>query len=322
VIHAAGILDDGVLAQLDWARFSRVMAPKVAGAWNLHTLTEGMDLDFFVLFSSVASVLGSPGQGNYAAANAFLDALAHFRRARGLAGLSVNWGAWAEAGMAARQQGRERERRTEQGLGTIPSGQGMAALARLLSQERAQVAVVPIDWPRLIARIPEGQVPPLLSRFAATHRIGAPGSQGRAGREREEILGASREERPRRLDVMLRQQAARVLGIDEDKLDARASLGSMGLDSLMAVEIRNAIEARTGVSLPIAVFLEGPSLGDLQVRLLAALDEEGAGRDATAEPVGVDSVAAAALLARVDEISDAEVEALLGQMLPEKREKP
>jgi myxalamid-type polyketide synthase MxaB len=101
VVHAAGVLDDGVVDRQTAERFSRVLAPKVYGAWNLHHQTRELPLDFFVLFSSMASVLGSPGQSSYAVANAFLDALAHHRRARGLPGLSINWGPWSEAGMAA-----------------------------------------------------------------------------------------------------------------------------------------------------------------------------------------------------------------------------
>src|SRR5262249_32324326 len=101
IVHAAGVLDDGVLLKQSWGRFERVLAPKLLGAWNLHTQTRGLPLDFFVLFSSLASVLGSPGQGNYAAGNAFLDALAHHRQSQGLPALSVNWALWAEAGMAA-----------------------------------------------------------------------------------------------------------------------------------------------------------------------------------------------------------------------------
>ena len=97
VVHAAGVLHDGVLAQQDWNSFRAVMGAKAGGAWLLHRLTRDADLDFFVLFSSVASLLGSPGQANYAAANAFLDTLAHYRRRRRLCGTSINWGAWAKA---------------------------------------------------------------------------------------------------------------------------------------------------------------------------------------------------------------------------------
>src|SRR5205085_5839248 len=126
IIHAAGALDDGLLVNLDRERLAAVMAAKVEGAWNLHALTLNRQLDFFVLFSSVASVLGSPGQGSYAAANAFLDALAHLRRALGLPALTINWGAWAAVGMAARaNQGR---RLALLGMGAIAPQQGLSAL--------------------------------------------------------------------------------------------------------------------------------------------------------------------------------------------------
>ena len=132
VVHAAGQLDDGVLLEQDWARFAGVMAAKVAGAWHLHTLTRDDDLDLFVLFSSVASLLGSPGQGNHAAANAYLDALAHHRRALGLCGLSINWGAWSEIGAAARA---DRERRIQlQGIDSMTPAEALAALEAALDQ--------------------------------------------------------------------------------------------------------------------------------------------------------------------------------------------
>ena len=116
IVHAAGVLDDGVLLQQEWERFARVMAPKIAGSWNLHTLTQDLPLDFFVLFSSASSVLGSPGQTNYAAANAFMDALAHLRRSQGLPALSINWGAWSVSGMAAALDERDQRRWAERGL--------------------------------------------------------------------------------------------------------------------------------------------------------------------------------------------------------------
>ena len=110
IIHAAGILDDGVLAKQSWPRFESVMAPKVRGAWNLHRLTLPRNLDFMVYFSAAAAIIGSSGQGNYAAANAFLDALAHARKAMGLPALSINWGIWAEVGMASRLETRDAQR--------------------------------------------------------------------------------------------------------------------------------------------------------------------------------------------------------------------
>ncbi|MDQ2906938.1 MAG: SDR family oxidoreductase [Chloroflexota bacterium] len=115
IIHSAGVLDDGLLLQQDWARFERVLAPKVEGAWNLHSLTQTHSVDFFVCFSSTASLFGSPGQGSYAAANAFLDALAHYRQAHGLPSLTINWGLWDTVGMAATVNARSRQRWTDRG---------------------------------------------------------------------------------------------------------------------------------------------------------------------------------------------------------------
>src|SRR5262249_38081255 len=145
IIHAAGVIDDGLLLQQDWQRFTRVMAPKIDGAWNLHTLTRGQRLDFFVMFSSMASVMGSIGQGSYAAANAFLDGRAACRRADGLAGLSINWGPWAEVGMAALHGG-VRHQTKLLGVRTIAPAAGLSVLERLLPLRRAQIGVLPVDW--------------------------------------------------------------------------------------------------------------------------------------------------------------------------------
>ena len=146
VIHAAGILDDGILLDQTWPRFSTVMAPKIDGAWNLHTLTSTSALDFFILFSANASLLGSPGQGNYASANAFLDGLAHYRRLQGLVALTIDWGAWAEVGMAAKLDTQNQRRWTLQGIDQIKPVDGMRAMARLLERESAQAGVLPINW--------------------------------------------------------------------------------------------------------------------------------------------------------------------------------
>ena len=160
VIHAAGVLDDHLLMNLDAESFRRVLAPKVLGAWNLHTLTADLPLDFFVVFSSVASVLGSPGQANYAAANAFLDGLAHERRAQGLPCLSVNWGPWAEVGMAARaSSGRSPASRV---MHPLAPAQALAALNRLFEKNApAQAIAMSVDW-TLLAQSFNGQQPPAL----------------------------------------------------------------------------------------------------------------------------------------------------------------
>ena len=146
VFHAAGVLDDGVLSGQSWERFSRVMAPKISGSWLLHSLTQELSLDFFVCFSSAASLLGSPGQGNYAAANAFMDGLVHYRRSLGLPGLSVNWGPWAESGMAAELGVAHKRRLLQAGMGMLSAQHGLQALEQLLAVDTTQAAVLPIDW--------------------------------------------------------------------------------------------------------------------------------------------------------------------------------
>ena len=148
VVHAAGVREDGVLAQLDEARMKSVLAPKVAGAWNLHRHTADLPLDFFVLFSSAASVLPSPAQGTYAAANAFLDGLARYRRAQGLPAISVNWGPWDDIGMAAGLSERDQKRWARHGVAFISPDDGARAFEKLTASPLAQVAVVNADWRR------------------------------------------------------------------------------------------------------------------------------------------------------------------------------
>ena len=136
IIHAAGVLDDGVLEQQSWPRFERVMSPKVRGAWNLHCFSRSSELDCFVLFSAAATIIGSPGQANYAAANAFMDALAHYRKSNGLPALSINWGAWADAGMATRLAAKDAKRFEARGLRPIGFDEGMSKLGVMLGIRR------------------------------------------------------------------------------------------------------------------------------------------------------------------------------------------
>ena len=143
-IHAAGLLADGTITQMDQERFMLALAPKVMGAWNLHMLTTDKTLDFFVLFSSVATLLGIPGQVNYAAGNAFLDALAGFRHAQNLPATSVNWGPWSEIGLAAKESNRG-ERLTQQGLKSISPLQGLDAMRLVMHQESPQLSVMSLD---------------------------------------------------------------------------------------------------------------------------------------------------------------------------------
>jgi acyl transferase domain-containing protein/NAD(P)-dependent dehydrogenase (short-subunit alcohol dehydrogenase family) len=270
VVHAAGRLDDGILLQLDAARLASVMAPKVAGAWNLHLLTRGQPLDFFILFSSAAAVLGSPGQGNYAAANAFLDALAHYRRSQGLPALSINWGPWSEVGLAVRPD--RGGRLASFGMDSLNPREGLAALARLRGGRAAQVSVMPVSpdgWRQLSSAMGN---PPVLTGLVEEAGTGATEASPR-GRKLSAamVLSAPAAERQAILEAHLRGEVARVLGLSAARVDVHRPLNTMGIDSLMAVELKNRVEADLGVMLPLIRLIQGPSVAELAALLVEQL---------------------------------------------------
>ncbi|MGA8087926.1 MAG: SDR family NAD(P)-dependent oxidoreductase [Terracidiphilus sp.] len=256
IIHTAGVLDDGVIAQQTWERFQKVMNPKVAGAWNLHRLTAEMPLDFFVLFSSAASLMGSTGQASYAAANAYLDALAVHRKSKGLPALSVNWGGWADSGMAARlvAQGR---RQAEFQL--MPPHLALAALGQALLMETAQIAIAPVDW--TVQKSHHGSQPFLRSLVEES---------ADSGKERlREYLHERPSERGTRLVQYLAQTLASTLAIDARTIDPTRPVTDFGLDSLMALEFRNRINSDLGVAIPTVRFLQGLSLKEVATQIEA-----------------------------------------------------
>jgi polyketide synthase 12/polyene macrolide polyketide synthase/epothilone polyketide synthase D len=295
VFHLAGVLDDGVLAQQTWARFERVMAPKIAGGWNLHRQTEQLPLDFFVLFSSMASVLGTAGQSNYAAANAFLDGLAHARRACGLAGLSINWGPWGGSGMATTLAAQDRQRFAAQGFGVMHPDQGFAALEQLLSSSAAQVGVLVADWSKAIARYGTAALPSLLRDLAPVTAHSA--SPSRTSGERSSLM-AQLESLPASgwtgvLVGHVRDQAIKVLGLGASfALDTRAGLRDLGLDSLMALDLRNRLQSSLGRPLPSTLAFDHPTVDALAEYLstsFAPKTIEAVGPRATALPAAARS---------------------------------
>ena len=174
VIHAAGAIADGLLVGQSWPQFQTVMAPKVHGAWNLHSATSDLPLDFFVLFSSVASLLGSPGQGNYGAANGFLDGLAQYRRQLGLPSQSINWGPWQDEGLATQNEA-TLQRLQKQGIASLTPTRGLQHLSIVLSQGPdcpPRVAAVPVQWPLLLQRLAHNEPPPWLGAPRTDHARG------------------------------------------------------------------------------------------------------------------------------------------------------
>ncbi|PSF37367.1 beta-ketoacyl synthase [Aphanothece hegewaldii CCALA 016] len=245
VIHAAGILDDGVLEHMNWSRFETVMTPKVQGAWNLHTLTLNLPLDCFVLFSSAASLLGSPGQGNHVAANRFLDSLAHYRQSIALPAMSINWGAWSEIGAAASKQV------SFQGIGAISPEQGLNILEQLMSEAVAQVGVIPINWTKYPLKTP------FYADFSEINQL-QPKQQSDI---LQQIIGKRGNERQAFLITYLQTEVAKVLGLPSAKLPhPQQGFFDLGLDSLMSVELRNRLEANLGLTIPATAIFEYPTI--------------------------------------------------------------
>ncbi|AOX02953.1 hypothetical protein BJP34_29070 [Moorena producens PAL-8-15-08-1] len=256
VIHSAGVLDDALVQNMSWSQFTKVMAPKVQGTWYLHQLTKDFPLDFFVCFSSIASMLGSPGQSNYAAGNGFMDALAHYRRSMGLPGLSINWGAWASAGMAASLAVQNQQRMESMGLSAIEPERGMQALGSLLSESQSQVGVFPVNWSQFIRQFPGGQKIPFLSDF-----ISQTPSLTQKSAFREELEAALVSDRHELLTTHLRLAIAKTLGWkDTQKIGMRQPLFDLGLDSLTAVELKNRLESSLGTSLSSTLLFDYPTV--------------------------------------------------------------
>ena len=273
VVHAAGVVDDGVLAQQTWARCAKVLAPKVQGGWNLHQATQHDSLDFFVLFSAAAGLLGMPGQGSYAAANVFLDALAHYRRGAGLPATSIDWGAWDGLGMA--QSPEATRSLSARGLKFMSAAQGVAALWQAVADDAAQRAVLPIDWNRFRERAGKAAMPLIAecvgSRVKEEATPTAP-KEAAVADIATRLTQAPKQARSRMLTDAVIAQVRKTIGLASDQpIDERQPLQELGLDSLMAVELRNALAALTGRPLPATFAFDYPTVEAITRHLLALL---------------------------------------------------
>ncbi|MEM9455501.1 MAG: amino acid adenylation domain-containing protein [Myxococcota bacterium] len=262
VIHAAGLLRDATIPNLTEAQLREVLAPKVAGAWHLHELTAALPLDLFVMFAAAAPLVGSPGQGAYAAANAFMDALAHHRRHQGLPALSIDWGPWAQVGLAAAQANRG-DRLATKGIASIGVAQGLEALGRALDRRVAQVAVVPLDMATLSTQSPQLVRAPFFAELTDT-------TAPQDGDATFQAALAAADTEPARQRVLwdhVADQISAVLMIPPERLQPEDKLTTLGFDSLTALELKNRLQASLGASLPPTLVWNHDTVGALVAEL-------------------------------------------------------
>lgn len=270
IVHAAGILDDRTLLEMDAERFGRVLEPKVAGAYHVHALTSDKTLDFFVLYSSVASLLGAPGQANYAAANAFLDALAHTRTRLGLAGTSIHWGPFADVGLAAMQSTRG-QRLSYRGIDSLTPAQGLFAFARLLERPRAEVGILRLAVHQWVEFYPQVAASPFWSELQREKKsLDQPSSSRMSFRQSLERRPIS--ERLAALEFHIMEHVGQVLRLDIDRIDRLSSFTSLGMDSLLSLELRNRLESSLGVRLSATLLFTYPNPASLADYLLERLN--------------------------------------------------
>ncbi len=273
LIHGAMVLDDEFIAELDHERFNKVLDPKMLGAWNLHTLTLDSPLEHFICFSSFSSVIGAVKQSNYNAGNYFLDALADYRRARGLPALTFNWGALSGAGFV------ERNEKTAQylemlGMKAFSMEEALRVFRRMLPLDPVQIAASRVDWNALGRLSPVAAHSNMYAPVARKHQEGEAG-----GSVRPRILSAAPDEQLRLVEEFIAEQVAGVFGTDVSKVDRNTPLTSLGLDSLMAIELMNRIEGELGMSLPMGAVLNGPNIRELAVPVLKTLVESSDGAE-------------------------------------------
>ncbi|RJQ92484.1 type I polyketide synthase, partial [Amycolatopsis panacis] len=261
VVHAAGVLDDGTIDALTPERVDRVFAPKLDAAWHLHELTADLPLRWFVQFSSAAGVLGNGGQGNYAAANGFLDGLAARRRAEGLAAQSLAWGLWS-GGMRGGlgEEGEERLRRT--GFPPIPADEGLAMFDRAIGIDHPVLLALKLDRATVRANAADAPISPLLRSLVGVSSRGKANAATaeRAGELQRKLAGMARADQDRLLLDLVRREVARVLGkAGAETIEAGRAFTEIGFDSLTAVELRNRLGAATGLRLPATLIFDHPT---------------------------------------------------------------
>uniref|UniRef100_UPI0030F4294C SDR family NAD(P)-dependent oxidoreductase n=1 Tax=Streptomyces sp. GSL17-111 TaxID=3121596 RepID=UPI0030F4294C len=294
IVHTAGVLDDGVVDQLTPEQVERVMRPKVDAALHLHELTAGTNLSAFVLFSSAAALIGSPGQANYAAANAALDALAAARRARGLPATSLAWGLWADStGMTGDMDEAALARLARMGVGAISTELGLALFDQALTAGAALLAPMRLDLPTLRAQARGGMLPALMRGLAPVQRTGG-------GSLAQRLAGVAEANRARVVLDVVRAQVAAVLGhASADAVEPGRAFKELGFDSLSAVELRNGLAQATGVRLPATLVFDHPTPAAIAEHLVSVVAPEAGAAGSRSEDDDIRALVASIPVARL-----------------------
>jgi acyl carrier protein len=314
VVHAAGILQHTLVADAAEENFRELFRAKVDGAWNLHEVLAQTQLDFFILFSSASSVLSSPRLGPYAAANAFLDSLAAYRASIGMPALSVNWGAWSETGMGVRSDASSVRELGERGMGGIKTAEGLDCLGRLLSARTSQCSVLPVDWQKWAERYPAYMEKPFLASIAqevaSSQTNGDRGAASSVAQNKkspvllEQLANAPESNRLSVVSEFVHATAVRVLGFSVDRqIDSTLPLNGFGLDSLMALEFRNALSRGIARPLPATLLFSYPAIEDVSHYLVGLVYGAAITEASSAPTGGSDDV-----LENIEDLSDEEVE--------------
>ena len=325
VVHAAGVMRYQSLEKTSVEDLREILHAKAVGGWLIHKLLAPQQLDCFVLFSSASAILNSPLVGGYAAANAFLDGLAHRRDSQAQSSLSINWGLWSGIGMTANMSQLELDTVETRGMGSIPVDLGIETFGLLVQQGNPELAVIPADWEKWKRLFPAFVDAPFLRQV-----IGITLDEDLPGRvdTRTAILAASGAERHGLIREAARTHIAAILGLVLTDLDDSTPINRLGLDSLMATELRNRLDTATGCSLPLVRLLEGPSCAEI-VRILETMLDAAASNlsgevvaraDAGGVQTGVLPDEAARILDGLDDLSEEEVDALLKELLLQKGE--
>ncbi len=262
VIHGAMVLDDEFMAELDDDRFSKVLNPKILGAWNLHEATRSLPLEHFICFSSFSSLVGGAKQSNYNSGNYFLDALAHHRHSLGLPALTINWTALSGAGFVQRNE-KTAQYLDKLGMKSLSMDEAFAVFQRMIARDPIQIAACRADWQSL------ARLSPLVANsntFASL--VEAQYGSDTGGAIKPKLMAAAPAQRLAMLQDLVADQVGGVFGVEPSQVDRETSLTNLGLDSLMAIDLINRIESELGISVPMGNVLRGPSLNELAEMLV------------------------------------------------------